>query len=121
MLELSPNLQTWVNVVLVWIGFGSLAGLVARAILPLKDPAGSLATLTLGSAGTAIGLGVLSWAQGGGPSNPISPTGFLAAVGGAFGLLVAYHFLRYVVPRHEPAAGGGEKGEGEKKSIASDV
>ena len=46
--ELSPFAQTWLNVVLIWIGFGSLAGLLARAILPLAEPAGSLPTLTLG-------------------------------------------------------------------------
>ena len=74
--ELSPVAQTWVNVVLIWIGFGSLAGLLARVILPLAEPSGSLPTLTLGITGSAIGLGLLSWIQGGGPSNPISPVGF---------------------------------------------
>ena len=87
---------------LVWIGFGSLAGLLARAILPLEKPSGSLPTLTLGITGSAIGLGLLSWIQGGGPSNPICPVGFLAAVAGAFGLLLVYHLLRIVVHR-QPA------------------
>jgi uncharacterized membrane protein YeaQ/YmgE (transglycosylase-associated protein family) len=100
--ELSPVAQTWVNIVLIWIGFGSLAGLLARAILPLEKPAGSLPTLTLGITGSAIGLGLLTWIQGGGPSNPISPLGFLAAVAGAFGLLLVYHFLRIVVHRPPP-------------------
>ena len=102
--ELPPAMQTWVNVVLIWIGFGSLAGLLARAVLPLKEPSGSLSTLTLGITGTAIGLGALSWVQGGGPSNPISPLGFMAAVAGAFGLLVIYHLLRLVVHRQSPPA-----------------
>ena len=100
--ELSPVAQTWVNVVLIWIGFGSLAGLLARAILPLEEPSGSLPTLTLGITGSAIGLGVLSWIQGGAPSNPISLVGFLAAVTGAFGLLLMYHLLRIVVHRQPP-------------------
>jgi uncharacterized membrane protein YeaQ/YmgE (transglycosylase-associated protein family) len=102
--ELSPVAQSWVQVVLIWVGFGSLAGLLARVILPLEKPAGSLPTLTLGITGSAIGLGLLSWIQGGGPSNPISPLGFLAAVGGAFALLLAYHFLRIVVYRQPPPA-----------------
>ena len=42
------------------------------------------------------------WIQGGGPTNPISPVGFLAAVAGAFGLLLVYHFLRLVVHRTPP-------------------
>ncbi|MGO9111355.1 MAG: GlsB/YeaQ/YmgE family stress response membrane protein [Thermoguttaceae bacterium] len=104
--ELSPAAQTWVNVVLIWIGFGTLAGLLARTILPFQEPAGSLPTLTLGIAGSAVGLGLLSWIQGGGPSNPISPVGFLAAVAGAFGLLLVYHFLRIVV--HAGAGSGGQ-------------
>ena len=53
--ELSPLAQTWVNVVLIWIGFGSLAGLLARVILPFQEPTGSLPTLTLGITGSAIG------------------------------------------------------------------
>jgi uncharacterized membrane protein YeaQ/YmgE (transglycosylase-associated protein family) len=99
--ELSPLAQSWVPIVLIWIGFGSLAGLLARAILPLAQPSGSLSTLTLGITGSAVGLGVLSWIQGGGPSNPLAPLGFLSAVGGAFGLLLLYHLLRVVVHRPE--------------------
>jgi uncharacterized membrane protein YeaQ/YmgE (transglycosylase-associated protein family) len=97
--ELSPNGQAWLQVALVWIGFGSLAGLVARMLLPFREPSSPLSTLTLGITGSAVGLGVLSWAQGGGPSNPISPIGFLAAAGGAAVLLLVYHFLRFTVPR----------------------
>jgi uncharacterized membrane protein YeaQ/YmgE (transglycosylase-associated protein family) len=109
--ELSPDAQTWVNIVLIWIGFGSLAGLLARGILPFQEPTGSLPTLTLGITGSAIGLGLLTWIEGGGPSNPISPLGFLAAVSGAFGLLVIYHLLRLVVHR-PPAEEAGSKEQG---------
>jgi uncharacterized membrane protein YeaQ/YmgE (transglycosylase-associated protein family) len=105
--ELSPVAQTWVNVVLIWIGFGSIAGLLARAILPFQNPSGSLPTLTLGITGSAIGLGLLSWIQGGGPSNPISPIGFLVAVAGAFGLLLLYHLMRLVVHRQQEEQGAG--------------
>ncbi len=111
--ELSPLAQTWVNVVLIWVGFGSLAGLLARVILPFQEPTGSLPTLTLGVTGSAIGLGLLSWVQGGGPANPIGPIGFLAAVAGAFGLLLVYHMLRLVVHRQpEEEQGAGSHPEG---------
>jgi uncharacterized membrane protein YeaQ/YmgE (transglycosylase-associated protein family) len=102
MQDFSPTTQAWVNIVLMWVGFGSLAGLLARVILPFREPSGSLPTLTLGITGSAVGLGLLSWIQGGGPSNPISPIGFLAAVAGAFGLLLVYHLLRVVVHREPP-------------------
>lgn len=101
--ELSPVAQTWLQVVLVWIGFGSLAGLLARGLLPLREPSSPLSTLTLGITGSAVGLGVLSWLQGGGPSNPISLLGFIAATGGALGLLVVYHFLRFTVHQEKKA------------------
>jgi uncharacterized membrane protein YeaQ/YmgE (transglycosylase-associated protein family) len=114
--EFSPAVQNWVNVALVWIGFGTLAGLLARAILPFQNPRGSLPTLTVGIAGSAIGLGLLSWLQRGGPATPISPAGFAAAVGGAFGLLLVYHFLRVVVHRERPAAQAEEEFEEEREA-----
>src|SRR4029077_7711243 len=101
--ELSPDAQTWLQIVLVLVGFGSLAGLRARMLLPFREPSSPLATLTLGITGSAVGLGVLSWAQGGGPSNPISAIGSLAAAGGAAVLLLVFHFLRFTVPRENPA------------------
>jgi uncharacterized membrane protein YeaQ/YmgE (transglycosylase-associated protein family) len=99
--ELSPVAQTWLQVILIWIGFGSLAGLLARVLLPFREPSSPLAPLTLGISGSAVGLGVFSWLQGGSPSNPISPVGFLAATGGAVGLLIVYHFLRVTVNRQK--------------------
>ena len=94
---LSDAAQQWVNVVLIWIGFGTLAGLLARAILPGRDPAGAVATLVIGITGSTIGLLVLTffysrfWETE--PANPISPLGLIAATGGAFLLLIAYRLL----------------------------
>jgi uncharacterized membrane protein YeaQ/YmgE (transglycosylase-associated protein family) len=101
--ELSPVAQAWLQVILVWIGFGSLAGLLARVLLPFREPASPLAPLTLGITGSAVGLGLLSWLQNGGPPNPISPIGFLAATGGALGLLILYHLLRLTVHQEKKA------------------
>ena len=44
------------NLVLVWIGFGTLVGLLAKAIMPGKDPGGAVATLAMGVAGTVIAV-----------------------------------------------------------------
>jgi len=101
--EISPVTQAWLQVVLVWIGFGSLAGLLARVLLPFREPSSPLALLTLGITGSAVGLGAVSWLQKGGPSNPISPVGFLAATGGASGLLLAYHLFRVTVHHNRTA------------------
>jgi len=92
-LELSQHAQHWVNVALIWIGFGTVAGLLAKVLLPVRQPSGSVATLLLGITGSVIGLLGLSWLQPGRELNPISPLGFLAATAGAFVLLIGYRLL----------------------------
>lgn len=89
-LELSPIAQHWVNVVLIWVGFGTLAGLLATIILPLRRPAGPFSTMVMGIAGSTVGLFGLAWFFPGRELNPISPLGFLAATVGAFLLLILY-------------------------------
>jgi uncharacterized membrane protein YeaQ/YmgE (transglycosylase-associated protein family) len=89
-LELSPIAQHWVYAVLVWVGFGTLAGLVATVILPLRQPAGPFSTMVMGIAGSTLGLLGLAWLFPGREMNPISPLGFLATIVGAFVLLVVY-------------------------------
>ena len=81
------------NLVLIWIGFGTLVGLLAKAIMPGKDPGGAVATLAMGVAGTIIGCGVLSYFWRGHIISPISPLGFCVATAGAFVLLFFYKLL----------------------------
>ncbi len=93
-LDFSPAAQQWVNVVLIWIGFGTLAGLAAKTILPGRDPKGTIATILLGIIGSTIGLAILSkfvtFHGVSHPLNPISPPGMIAAMAGAFAILIAY-------------------------------
>ena len=96
-LAFSETAQHWVNLVLIWIGFGTLAGLLAKAVLPGRDPSGTVGTLVIGVAGSTLGLLVLYrfilGPEEGRSFNPISPVGMLAAAGGAFALLIAYRLL----------------------------
>jgi uncharacterized membrane protein YeaQ/YmgE (transglycosylase-associated protein family) len=85
--------QQWSHTVLEWIGFGTVVGLLAKAIMPGKDPGGAIATLAMGVAGAVIGCGVLSYFWKGHVVTPISPIGFCVATGGAFVLLFFYKFL----------------------------
>jgi uncharacterized membrane protein YeaQ/YmgE (transglycosylase-associated protein family) len=85
--------QQWSHTVLEWIGFGTVVGLLAKAIMPGKDPGGAIATLAMGVAGAVIGCGVLSYFWKGHVVTPISPIGFCVATGGAFLLLFFYKFL----------------------------
>ena len=89
-LELSELAQQWVNLVLIWVGFGALVGLLARALLPGQEPKGTMGTIMIGVTGSVVGPFVLSFYLGYPNFNPISPLGFLAAIGGAFALLVGY-------------------------------
>jgi uncharacterized membrane protein YeaQ/YmgE (transglycosylase-associated protein family) len=93
-LELSAAAQHWVNVVLIWVGFGTLAGLLAIMILPLRQPSSPVAALLLGIVGSLIGMLGLSWIVQGKQFNPISPMGFVAAFVGAFLLLILYRSCR---------------------------
>jgi uncharacterized membrane protein YeaQ/YmgE (transglycosylase-associated protein family) len=109
-----------VNVVLIWVGFGSLAGLLARIVLPIREPSGPLPTLTLGITGSAVGLGVLSWATGNEPMNPISLAGFLAATAGALGLLVLFRVLQAIVPRASDSATAETEVDEEDEEVDED-
>ncbi len=86
-------LSQWANDVLVWIGFGTIVGLVAKAIMPGRDPGGSIATLLMGVGGSVIGCGTLMYFYDGERITPISPLGFAVATGGAFILLFFYRLL----------------------------
>lgn len=74
--------------VLTWVGFGTLVGLLAKAIMPGKDPGGAIATLVMGISGSVVGSGILMLIWNGERVSPISPVGFIVATGGAFSLLL---------------------------------
>ncbi len=79
--------------VLMWVGFGTLVGLLAKAIMPGRDPGGAVATLLMGIGGTIIGCAVLMYCTGGHRVSPITPLGFLVGTGGAFIILFFYKLL----------------------------
>ena len=76
---------------IVWILLiGLLVGIVAKALMPGRDPGGFIITALIGVAGafvaSAIGRAMGWYAQG-------EPAGFLAAVGGAIILLAIYRMF----------------------------
>lgn len=83
----------WAHLLLVWIGFGTLVGLLAKAIFPGKDPGGALATVIIGILGSIIGAGVLVFFSEDLRITPISPVGFLVAIAGTGVLLAVYRLL----------------------------
>ncbi|NUQ62890.1 MAG: GlsB/YeaQ/YmgE family stress response membrane protein [Pirellulales bacterium] len=91
--QLSSAAQQWVNVVLIWVGFGTLAGLLARVLVPGREPAGAAGTIVIGILGSTAGPFALTYLLKRPDFNPISPVGFLAAIAGAFVLLIGYRLL----------------------------
>ncbi len=89
----SGPLQLWVHDMLAWVGFGTLVGLLARALMPGRDPGGAVVTLALGIGGALIGCGTWALTVDGTRITPVSPLGIMVATGGAFGLLFFYRLL----------------------------
>ncbi len=92
-IEVPEVVTQWVNTVLVWIGYGTVVGLLAKAIMPGRDPGGALVTVLLGIAGSVIGAGTLAFFWEGVRVTPLSPLGFVVATAGAFFLLFFYRLL----------------------------
>ena len=76
--------------VIGWIVFGGLVGLVAKFLMPGRDPGGFIVTIVLGVVGALLG-GYIGRALGIYRGN--DPVGFVMAVIGSIILLVIYRFV----------------------------
>lgn len=73
--------------ILGWIVFGLIVGIVAKFLMPGRDPGGFVVTILLGIAGALLGGWIgraAGWYREG------DPVGFLMAVVGSIILLVLY-------------------------------
>ena len=77
--------------VLGWILFGLVVGIVAKLLMPGRDPGGFIITTVLGIVGAVIG-GFLGRTLG--LYGPGEPAGFLMATLGAVLLLFIYRMIR---------------------------
>jgi uncharacterized membrane protein YeaQ/YmgE (transglycosylase-associated protein family) len=87
--------------VIAWIVFGLIAGLIAKIILPGRDPGGVIVTILIGIAGSLLGgfIGRSLMAYGRiNDSGDLSRPGFLMslalAVLGSLILLVGYRLIK---------------------------
>lgn len=77
--------------VLGWILFGFVVGLIARAVMPGRDPLGLIGTTVLGIVGALLG----GWiGQAFGWYGPNDGAGFIAATVGAVLVLALYNLFR---------------------------
>ncbi len=76
--------------VLGWILFGLVAGVIAKLLMPGKDPGGFIVTILLGIAGALLG-GFLGQAMG--FYGEGEPAGMIVSILGAILLLALYRVL----------------------------
>jgi len=73
-----------------WIVFGLIVGIIAKVVMPGRDPGGLIVTVLLGIAGAVVGGFIgrsLGW------YGPEEPAGFIMATIGAILLLFVYRRL----------------------------
>ena len=75
---------------LAWIVIGALAGIIAKAIMPGRDPGGCIVTILLGVAGALL-AGFIGNAVGW--YRPGEGAGFIAAIIGAIIILFIYRMI----------------------------
>ncbi|HEY2431859.1 MAG TPA: GlsB/YeaQ/YmgE family stress response membrane protein [Vicinamibacterales bacterium] len=76
--------------ILSWIVFGLVVGIIAKLLMPGRDPGGFVITILLGIAGALVG-GFVGRAIG--FYGPNQAAGWLMSIAGAIILLVLYRFL----------------------------
>ena len=76
-----------------WIVFGLVAGLIAKFLMPGRDPGGFIITILLGVVGAVIG-GFIGNALGFGGVSGFNIHSFVVAVLGALVLLFGYRALK---------------------------
>ena len=76
-----------------WVIFGAIAGVIAKLLMPGRDPGGFFITMILGIAGAVVGgfIGRTLWGSTG--VNDWSLGSFLLAIGGAVVLLAIYRMF----------------------------
>ncbi len=89
------QLTVYANLALTWIGFGTVVGLAAKAIMPGRDPGGAIATVLMGIAGSLIGCALYESfiSTSPEPVEPITLIGFAVGTVGAFIILLFYKIL----------------------------
>jgi uncharacterized membrane protein YeaQ/YmgE (transglycosylase-associated protein family) len=73
-----------------WIVFGLIVGVIAKLLMPGRDPGGMIITILLGIAGAVVG-GFVGQAMG--LYGPNDPAGFFMSLLGAVALLFLYRVV----------------------------
>ncbi len=79
--------------ILSWIIMGLIVGVVAKWIMPGKDPGGIIVTICIGIAGAFVG-GFIGSFLGIGSVSGFNMMSFFIAIGGAILLLILYRVIK---------------------------
>lgn len=79
--------------ILAWIVMGLIVGVIAKLVMPGKDPGGFIVTILLGIAGAFVG-GFIGSALGLGDVSGFNLGSILLATGGAILLLILYRVIK---------------------------
>jgi uncharacterized membrane protein YeaQ/YmgE (transglycosylase-associated protein family) len=79
--------------IISWIVFGLIAGILAKLLMPGKDPGGMIITSLIGIAGAMVG-GFISTSLGYGDVSGFDLRSLGIAIGGALVLLFGYRTLK---------------------------
>ena len=78
--------------ILLWIVFGLVAGVIAKLVMPGRDPGGIIVTILLGIAGAVVG-GFVATTFGFGGMSGFDFRSLAIAIGGAVIFLVGYRVV----------------------------
>lgn len=79
--------------ILSWIVVGLIAGVIAKLLLPGRDPGGCIITMLIGIAGALLGGFIVGFFVGGDVVTGVNVTTIIVAVLGAIILLLLYRLL----------------------------
>jgi uncharacterized membrane protein YeaQ/YmgE (transglycosylase-associated protein family) len=80
--------------IVTWIIFGAIVGVIARFLMPGRDPMGWIATIVLGIVGSFVGgyLGQILFA--GNAALPAPSAGWIGSIIGALIVLAIYRYTQ---------------------------
>ncbi len=79
--------------ILSWIVVGLIAGVIAKLLMPGRDPGGCIITMLIGIAGAILGGFIVGLFVGGDVITGVNVTTVIVAVLGAIILLLLYRLL----------------------------